>query len=206
MDEQTGHSVALAFTDLETTGLDPARHDIWEAAVILAQHVEDGDRRELIVEAEWCMQIAPANFRTADARGLQVGGFHERYDEGRAMTPQVAAQVLYRKLQGRVMVGAVPSFDAGFLARLFDSNNLPVCWHYQLVDVEALAAGFLAATAGPHYARLAQLPWKSTELTAAVGVTVTDGQRHTALGDATWAMDTYQAVYGLDVRAATPEP
>ena len=40
------------------------------------------------------------------------------------------------------------------------------------------------------------LPWKSDDLSAALGVTVSDEDRHTALGDAKWAMRIYDAVTG----------
>ena len=59
-------------------------------------------------------------------------------------------------------------------------------WHYHLVDVEALAAGKLGIAP----------PWKSDELSAALGVTITEDDRHTALGDAKWAMRIYDAVMG----------
>jgi hypothetical protein len=37
-------------------------------------------------------------------------------------------------------------------------------------------------------------PWNSDDLSAALGVTVSDEDRHTALGDAKWAMRIYNAV------------
>ena len=41
------------------------------------------------------------------------------------------------------------------------------------------------------------LPWKSDDLSAALGVTVSDEDRHTALGDAKWARAIYDAVSEL---------
>ena len=39
-------------------------------------------------------------------------------------------------------------------------------------------------------------PWKSDDLSAALGITVSEDERHTALGDARWAMRIYDAVMG----------
>ena len=40
------------------------------------------------------------------------------------------------------------------------------------------------------------LPWKSDDLSAALGIKVSDEDRHTALGDARWARAIYDAVTG----------
>jgi hypothetical protein len=81
-------------------------------------------------------------------------------------------------------------------------HKLAPAWHYHLVDVEALAVGYLH---GRHsdvilpdegYARISP-PWKSDDLSRAVGVEpATDDERHTALGDARWAMRLYDAITG----------
>ena len=71
-------------------------------------------------------------------------------------------------------------------------------WEYHLVDVEALAAGWLAAghdwSQGPPVGDRATPPWSSEELSRAVGVDPDDFDRHTALGDARWAAAIYDAV------------
>jgi hypothetical protein len=87
-------------------------------------------------------------------------------------------------------------------------------WHYHVIDVEALAAGYLAAIRQdaaelgyhdrpdtPQYEHegnleIARLPWKSDSLSRAVGVEPDDFDRHTALGDARWAKAIYEAVMG----------
>jgi hypothetical protein len=76
-------------------------------------------------------------------------------------------------------------------------------WHYHLIDVEALAAGWLAAGIDPDDPPAptqdsCQPPWNSNELSLAVGVDPEQYDRHTALGDARWARDIYDAVMGKD--------
>lgn len=87
-------------------------------------------------------------------------------------------------------------------------------WHYHVIDVEALAAGWLARTrkmqaAGYIESEIAvrlnrdpivgiapHPPWNSTELSLAVGVDPNDFDRHTALGDAKWAKAIFETVMG----------
>jgi hypothetical protein len=77
-------------------------------------------------------------------------------------------------------------------------------WHYHLICAENLAVGYLH---GRRHGEGADrewsnaiadigLPWKSDELSAALGVRISDEDRHTALGDAKWAMAVYDAATG----------
>ena len=65
-------------------------------------------------------------------------------------------------------------------------------WHYHLIDVEALAIGFLAAK-GTRF----DLPWDSDDLSRAVGVEPLEA-RHEALYDALWAKQIYETVVNGD--------
>lgn len=211
---------ALAFVDVETTGLDPARHDIWELAII----TDEGK--------EWEFHL-PVDLARADPTGLRVGRFYERrnalgppwchavatasrwrvdHAEKKAAgkdekwltdQPRSMAETVARLLDGAHMVGAVPSFDAAFLTRWLNAQGQAATWHYHLVDVEALAAGWLAtgARVSPDEAQGADMsivhpPWNSNDLSRAVGVEPADYDRHTALGDARWAKAIYEAVMG----------
>jgi hypothetical protein len=69
-------------------------------------------------------------------------------------------------------------------------------WHYHLIDVEALAVGYLMRERIRAGFDGSMLPWKSDELSAELGITVTDEERHTALGDARWARAIYDQVMG----------
>lgn len=167
---------------------------------------EDADGKScpgaLVVEDEWCRQVRVAHLERADPMALRIGGFHERrsaFDE--QMRPVDVAGEVEGRTRGRMLVGAVPSFDAAFLTPLLYEHHRPVMWHYQLIDVETLVAGHLVGnpTASNYHRDLAQPPWRSDELLSAVGAAVTDELRHTAMGDARWALDAYAAVYGLKI-------
>lgn len=114
--------------------------------------------------------------------------------------------------RGAHLVGAVVSFDAEVLGNRMREHGICPSWHYHLCCVENLAVGYLSAHAqmlerrdageipGPERApalrEVITPPWKSDDLSAALGVKVSDEDRHTALGDAKWAMRVYDAVMG----------
>ena len=191
----------IVFVDTETDGVHPGRKP-WEIAII--RRDERGEHEESF--------FVEIDLSTADPFGLKIGGFYERHPLGRAITMSGhplnwnettpgrdrlfsrarAAQIVARMTHGAHWVGAVPNFDTEVLDRLLREQELVPSWHYHLVDVEALAVGYARAK-GLDIA----LPWKSDELSVAIGVfPPSEADRHTALGDARWARRIYDAVTG----------
>jgi DNA polymerase III epsilon subunit-like protein len=193
----------VVFLDTETTGLDPERHEVWEIGCIVQDH------RDKSMDGEWLWQLQP-NLALADPTGLRIGRYYEREQLWRATpakavtlaspwwredlrskpypsekaSPGQVAHTLAIALDGAHMVGAVPSFDAAFLAPFLRRHGEAPTWHYHLVDVEAMAAGHAQA----------EPPWNSDDLSRWVGVDPVRFDRHTALGDARWAKAIYEAV------------
>jgi len=173
---------ALVFLDTETTGLS-LDDDIWEFGAIRRE--PDGTEREvhlfLTHDPDKCNRL-PESFRKDHIA---------RYDSTRAVTPNGAAHQIKRLLTGRPhIVGAVPNFDTERLARLLSRFWYgPPSWHHHLIDVEALAVGYLAAQGWRP-----KLPWDSDLLSRACGVEPPTTERHTAMGDARWARDLYDAI------------
>lgn len=144
----------IVFLDTETNGLHADRRP-WEIAWI---------RREIDgTETERCIQIADIDNTNAELKGLQIGRFHDRFQGG----PKAAASLLVhstlvpreqrtlllewdaaieieRATRDAIIVGAVPNFDTEVLAAMLRRHRMCPAWRYQLVDVEALAAGWLA--------------------------------------------------------------
>ncbi len=179
--------MSIAFVDTETTGLDPDRHEIWEVGLI----VND-------VEYSWQLQV---DLGQAEAIALRISGFHDRYDFatlGSHLWDFATDFADYTR--GCHLAGAVISFDEERLRKLLRRNGACPEWHYHLIDVEALAVGYLAGQGhvhpGDEVACHRQLPWDSEALSIALGVDPTEFDRHTALGDARWAKAVYEAVMG----------
>lgn len=183
----------VAFVDCETTGLDPDRHEVWEVGLI----VDD-------LTFRW---VLPVDLGRADPVALRIGGYHDRtqlpvcirnesdvvWHDDEVVDPLGRFAHDFAALtRGRHLIGAVVSFDAERLAKLLKANGACPEWHYHLIDVEAMAVGFLA---GGGYE--VQLPWDSAELSRQVGVNPDEYAKHTALGDARWAKAIYDAITGV---------
>ena len=190
----------VCFVDTETTGLDPDRHEIWEVGLI----TPDG--------GEWDWQL-DVDLSRADPIALNIGRFHERRFQsalpyrneievsgGNRRSHEQFAEEFVALTRGLHLAGAVVSFDAERLWRLLRAHGQCPMWHYHLIDVEALTVGYLArkvhenAEAGFDDSLRPTLPWKSEDLSRAVGVDPDRFDRHTALGDARWAKAIYEAV------------
>jgi len=187
---------ALVFLDTETTGLSLA-DDIWEFAAIRRE--ADGTQTEchMFIRHDPAKRAAmPDRFRD---------DLTSRYFDAEAYSPDAASGIiagLFDDDRSTHVVGAVPNFDTERLALLLRRYGLTPTWHHHLIDVEALTVGYLASQAREYPGSKAAdvlrigLPWRSDDITAAIGVTVPEDERHTAMGDARWAMRTYDAVMG----------
>lgn len=198
----------VCFVDTETISLARDHRHLWEIALIVPDYHGPGQD----LEEEWFLADVPLG--EADAVALQVGRFHDRYPgvDGAGHPPKYLydrrhiARLVEKYTRGRHLVGAVPSFDEQRLWDFLRAHGQCPGWHYHLVDVEALAAGYIAAhnravewadgRSGDLIPVDPRPPWDSNQLSLAVGVDPGDFERHTALGDAKWAKAIYDAVTG----------
>lgn len=204
----------IAFVDTETTSL---RHDrrAWEVGIVVRE--PDGTEKEY----RRFVDSKDLDLGNADVMSLKIGRYHERHPDALLAAnpgnciPDVALchpeSLVMRDVEaltrGAHLVGAVVSFDAEVLGQRMRANGVCPSWHYHIICAEVLAAGCLTERAR-HYESKRELatahalreaaapPWKSDDLSAALGVTVSDEDRHTALGDAKFAMRIYDAVMG----------
>lgn len=219
----------LAFVDTETTGLDPERHEVWEIAVIIRGHRTPGSDGEYLwqllpdlAKAEpTALRInryyerhafTATNRDMLEAAGVAIISDPTISDGQAARTASLTspklrgaytrrahAAELAELLDAAHIVGSVPWFDTAFLAKYLRANGHAPSWHYHHIDVEALAVGALAQLDDP-----LTPPWSSDAITTQLGIPPADpADRHTALGDARWAMAAYDAALG-PARTTTP--
>lgn len=191
--------MSVAFIDTETTGLDPELNPVWEIAVILPDGPDKGEHvwQVRVPELVLTTDSDPAPERPYISTWVvENTGYGSRYNRTKAIGAMAAVQRFARLVEGRHLVGAVVSFDEERLRAMYREHVEPratrMPWHYHLIDVEALAVGYLAANGLP-----VSLPWKSDDLSDALGIAPpAPGERHTALADARWAKAIYEAVTG----------
>ncbi len=203
-------TAGVCFLDIETTGLHPDNHQIWEVALI----TPNGD------EHVWQF---PIDEMAADPFALEIGHYWQRrwaadaavdmfdaiYEAhtpkarygrypkvGKAIKPSPDWCRYFRDLTANHhLCGAVPSFDEERLRRLLNRHGVLHRWHYHLIDIEALAVGFISAVNWSDGGVRVPLPWKSDELSRQCGVEpASDEEKHTALGDARWAKRLYERI------------
>lgn len=177
----------LVFLDTETTGLHRTRRP-WEIAII--RRSEDEQTKLHI-----CVDLADLDLDAAEPAGLAISGFHKRHPQARqrpARFPRVcpaaeAAALVHEWTFDAVIVGVVPVFDTECLTEMLARHGFSPRWQ-DTVDVVPLAVSTVTRQGRepePHFEDLSrQCGVKPPGL----------GGRHTAVGDARWAMRWYDAL------------
>ena len=172
--------------DTETDGLHPGRR-AWEIGMV--RRDETGERE--------CRMFLPLDLKFADPQALRIGGFWDRHPVGRKLSgkpetpcePVVSAHDAAKKVMewtfGAHLVGANPAFDAYILERLLRSEGYLPSWHYRLLDVEAMTAGYAGRIVGGLAA-------------CCEFFGIAQAAAHTALGDARDALAIYDRILGGD--------
>jgi DNA polymerase III alpha subunit (gram-positive type) len=172
--------------DVETSGLDPMRHDIMEFALV-KWTVDDGPKTmegSLAFDAD-----------LADPGALEVNGFGKR-EFAPAVLPQTAAMFIAGGTEDCHLVGKNPTFDATFLKRLLERYGMTPGWHHRLVDVGALAWGWWQGQIQEGWDRPEwSQPPNTDEVAEMVGIErpTVDGY-HTATLDAEWAWQVFAEI------------
>lgn len=129
----------LAFIDLETTGLDPEKHEIIEIGGIIVKqiHHENG-QSELEVLEEFVMKVKPEHIETADPESLLVNGY--KADEWIfAIDLPQAMKVLAEKTEGDILVAQNVAFDWLFLEKAFAKTGVTNKMDFHRLDLLSMA-------------------------------------------------------------------
>ena len=214
----------LCFIDTETTSLRPDRR-AWDIGIIARRDDGTEVEHQWFIDAA-DLELGNADPFALKIGRFHERHPQYRLDREPAIaeteTEYGALRMVEAITRGAHLVGAVVSFDADVLGQRMRANGILPAWHYHLIDTEGLAVGFLngrrarqneivdgfpAENNGEEAPGLVRwndpgpwtvsLPWKSDDLTAALSLPATpDDERHTALGDARWAMRIYDRVMG----------
>lgn len=196
---------AIAFVDVETTSVRPDRR-AWEVGVIVRRP------GRALTEFHAFVAASDLDLGGADHKSLAVGRFHERHPEARrhpdlpwpAFTTLPSEAEVMRSVEwltrGAHLCGWNVAFDAATLDARMRSCGISPSFSYRHIEVRSLAAGYLAGNGGP--ALTPPVFWDADDINDALRIPpVPDGDRHTAMGDARWAMSIYDRVVG-----ASPTP
>ena len=134
-------NLPLAFVDLETTGLNPHKHEIIEIGVVIARQTGNPEQALEVVE-EFEIQVKPAHIELADPDALRVNQYHKRSWE-RAIPMADAAVILEQKLKGCVFIAQNVVFDCSFLQSAFHKlgKSFDNVIYYQKMDIASIAFG-----------------------------------------------------------------
>jgi DNA polymerase III epsilon subunit-like protein len=171
--------------DVETSGLDPERHDIVEFALV---KLVDGTPNTMAGS----LPITP---ELADPQAMEVNGYGLR-ELALLLDPNAAAGIIAGATEYCHLVGKNPSFDAAFLRRLLERWGYTPKWHHRMVDVGALAWGWWQGQIYEGWDRPEwSYPPNTDEVAKIVGIPrETVNGFHTAPLDAEWAWQVFAEV------------
>lgn len=212
----------ICFVDTETDGVHPDRK-VWEVAIIRREDGEDKSTQffvDMDLSTADPFGLKVGRFYDRHPLGRHISGSKSgitswsniglaldppppsQYDQTSlgCVSDADAALIVARWTHGAHLIGAVPSFDAEVLARLLRDNGLTPSWHYHLIDVEAMALGYLHLLRTLNLGENGKdadlpLPWRADDLALACGIEpVSEDQRHTAMGDADFVRRWYDQI------------
>jgi DNA polymerase-3 subunit epsilon len=117
--------LTLAFLDVETTGLDPQKHEVIQIGVVLAKQIPRqgnvGPGLEKIEEID--IKIKPERLEDAEEDALRVNGYNDA-DWMFAPDLKNAMEFLSKKLEGTVQVSHNLTFDSAFMEKCYERAGL----------------------------------------------------------------------------------
>ncbi len=219
----TFYPVRYAFFDTETTHLERDHGDLWEAAIVFrdTEKPEFGDR-EYWWQVRPPMATADRNsvqigryydrFKVGDRPigqgvSLSCGEAQDEASEGRILDWMKAEEIAFhmaRLLNGAVIVGSNPRHDWDFADKFLRQHGHILTAKHRMIDIRSLAVGYIHARAHCVPDREFQPDDPAFENDWLSGLVMDvpfrvlakqdDDTKHTALGDARWVRDVFDAI------------
>jgi len=121
----------IAITDLETTGLDPLKHEIIEIGLVLISQPE----LEIIETLD--IKVKPEHIETATPEALQINGYRKE-DWGNAVSLQDALSAYLKKATGALFCAYNIGFDLPFIKQACVRTNIPLTLDQHCIDIPTL--------------------------------------------------------------------
>ncbi|PIR47152.1 MAG: hypothetical protein COV07_00570 [Candidatus Vogelbacteria bacterium CG10_big_fil_rev_8_21_14_0_10_45_14] len=176
----------LAFIDLETTGLDPTRHEIIEIGLVLVKQKRTKKRGyELLALKEWDVKVKPMRIQDADKIALKINGYREE-DWKSAINLKRALEKLSKLTKGAIIVAQNIAFDWAFLEKAYREYGVPMGMHSKR-KLDTVSIWFAKYHNDP-------VPEKFSLYHMAKYTGVKNIKAHTALSDARATFEIYKKV------------
>ncbi len=175
----------LAFIDLETTGLNPLRHEIIEIGLVLAEQKRRAGAYKLAVIDEWEIKVLPSRIEDAEPEALRINGY-KKEDWLFAVELAGALKELSRRTKNAVIIAQNIAFDWSFLEKAYRDTGVPMSLHpNRKLDTISLWFGKYHMLPDPEKFGLYHL---------AKYLGIQNEKAHTALSDARTLFEIYKKV------------
>lgn len=122
----------LAITDVETTGLDPQKHEIVEIGLIVV------NQNTLQILDEFEAKVKPVHIELANPQALEVNGYSEA-DWRDAKDLKSAMDVYAQKTKDAIFLAHNVTFDWSFIFEAFKKSGVINSMDYHRIDLLTLA-------------------------------------------------------------------
>jgi DNA polymerase III epsilon subunit-like protein len=167
---------SLIFMDVETTGLDPAKHEIIEIACLVV------DPKTLEVKRSYLAKVKPEHLGTADPKALELNQYSPPKWQGAKIIKTVLEEI-GQLAPGGMFTGYNVSFDRPFIENAAKKKKVSLKVDYHWLDVMSMV--YLKLFSGKKIERLSL-----TYICEFLGIP--HFQAHTALGDAKATLAVYR--------------
>lgn len=130
--ERDNHMSRIAIVDIETSGLDPARHEILEIGMVLF------DSRSFAILDTLDLRVKPEHPETGDAKAFAVNGYNAEEWDG-CMDLRLALTLFKARTEDATFCAHNMIFDWSFLSAASEKTGVALNFDYHKLDLLSIA-------------------------------------------------------------------